>query len=69
MLTLSNNRSKLYVENYYLVSNYGTEWKIDDIITIDDKMLEPDEVAEYENMLSTVQAVINENKEQAPIQP
>lgn len=59
----------LYVENYYLVSNYGTEWKIDDIITINDKMLEPDEVAEYENMLSTVQAVINENKEQAPVQP
>ena len=53
----------LYVENYYLVSNYGTEWKIDDIITIDDKLLEPEEVDDYEGMLSTVQAVIKDKSE------
>lgn len=32
-----------YIENYYLVSHYGTEWLIDDIVTMEERLVEGDE--------------------------
>lgn len=40
------SNSGTYVENYYLVSHYGTEWLIDDIITIKEEVLEGDAYTE-----------------------
>ena len=50
----------MYIENYYLVSKYGTSWVIDDIITIDTKVVEADQVSEYEQLVNNTVAEISE---------
>ena len=50
----------LYLESYYLVSKYGTDWKIDDIINITTKYIEAEEVSAYEQDVNSTVAVINE---------
>lgn len=51
----------LYIENYYLVSKYGTEWKIDDIISIKDQYINAEDVANVEADVNSTVAVITED--------
>ncbi len=46
------NKGGLYLENYYLVSKYGTEWLIDDIITVRDESFEKKDVSAYQQRMS-----------------
>lgn len=50
----------MYIENYYLVSKYGTSWVIDDIINMDTKVVDADNVAEYEQLVNSTVAQIKE---------
>lgn len=41
----------VYVENYYLVSHYGTEWVIDDIVVMKEEEVSGDTFAQYRDTL------------------
>jgi lipoprotein len=41
----------VYVKNYYLVSHYGKDWVIDDIVPIEEKDVTGEELAQYKSLL------------------
>ena len=57
----NGNNGGMYIENYYLVSKYGTSWVIDDIITINTQVLDSSEVGAYESQVSGTVATITDN--------
>lgn len=57
----NGNNGGMYIENYYLVSKYGTSWVIDDIITINTQVLDSSEVSAYESQVSGTVATITDN--------
>lgn len=42
----------IYVKNYYLVSHYGTEWVIDDIVTIEEREVSGEELVNLQNSIN-----------------
>lgn len=48
------HNSGLYVQNYYLVSHYGTEWVIDDVKTIEEKEVSDNEYSELITKLGSI---------------
>ena len=43
----------VYVKNYYLVSHYGSEWVIDDIVPIDEKEVSGADLEQYKSVMGT----------------
>lgn len=60
-----NKDGGLYIENYYLVSKYGTEWKIDDIITTtSQRILDRADADSYLNKVNSTNAEFSAAKKE-----
>ena len=51
MYTYDGTDKGVYVKNYYLVSHYGKDWVIDDIVPIEEKDVTGEELAQYKSLL------------------
>lgn len=51
LYTYDGTDKGVYVKNYYLVSHYGKDWVIDDIVPIEEKDVTGEELAQYKSLL------------------
>ena len=51
LYTYDGTDKGVYVKNYYLVSHYGKDWVIDDIVPIEEKAVTGEELAQYKSLL------------------
>lgn len=52
----------LYIQNYYLISHYGTEWVIDDIVPIEERDVEGEEFNEIKTRISQDGELVGQTK-------